>query len=158
MTISYDISDSMNLNVAYGTNDDDYLLFHDFDADAGFGFHTAAARVTEDETFEVRLSGSNDQFDWSIGATQVDLMTMTHGGFFDGRSPFFSYWFADIGNPDGASTTLTADTFGIYGSIDYRLTDSMTLVAEVRRQEDEVGNNRINACLLYTSPSPRDRG
>jgi len=145
VTISYDISDSMNLNVAYGTNDDDYLLFHDFDADAGFGFHTAAARVTEDETFEVRLSGSNDQFDWSIGATQVDLMTKTHGGFFDGRSPFFSYWFADIFNPAGASTTLTADTFGIYGSIDYRLTDSMTLIAEVRRQEDEVGNNKINA-------------
>ncbi|HJM71487.1 MAG TPA: TonB-dependent receptor [Gammaproteobacteria bacterium] len=145
VTISYDISDSMNLNVAYGTNDDDYLLFHDFDADAGFGFHTAAARVTEDETFEVRLSGSNDQFDWSIGATQVDLMTKTHGGFFDGRSPYFSYWFADIYNPDGASTTLTADTFGIYGSIDYRLTDSMTLIAEVRRQEDEVGNNKINA-------------
>ena len=67
VTISYDISDSMNLNVAYGSNDDDYLLFHDFDADAGFGFHTAAARVTEDETFEVRLSGTNDQFDWSIG-------------------------------------------------------------------------------------------
>ena len=145
VTISYDISDSMNLNVAYGSNDDDYLLFHDFDADAGFGFHTAAARVTEDETFEVRLSGTNDQFDWSIGATQVDLMTKTHGGFFDGRSPFFSYWFADIGNPDGATSILTADTFGVFASIDYRLNDSMTLVAEIRRQEDEVADNKINA-------------
>ncbi len=145
IAMSYDISDSMNLNIAYGKNDDDYLLHQDFDGDAGFGFSVAAARVTEDETFEVRLSGSNDQFDWSIGATQVDLMTLTHGGFFDGRSPYFSYWFADITNPDGASALNTADTFGIFGSIDYRLTDSMTLIAEIRRQEDKVDDNKINA-------------
>ena len=72
-------------------------------------------------------------------------MTKTHGGFFDGRSPFFSYWFADIGNPDGATSILTADTFGVFASIDYRLNDSMTLVAEIRRQEDEVADNKINA-------------
>ena len=145
ISISYDLSDDMNLTVAYGKNDDDYVLYHDFDGDAGFGFHTYAARVTEDETFEVRLSGTNDQFDWSIGATQVDLMTKAHGGFFDGRSPFFSYWFADIYNPTGAASLNTADTFGVFGSVDYKINDQMTLVAEIRRQEDEVDDNKINA-------------
>ena len=106
--VSWDITDSLNLNLAYGENEDDYVLFHDFDAAAGFGFHTYNARVTEDETFEVRLSGTSERFDWSVGATQVEMSSKAHGGFYDqyfgdmfGGGPFFSYWFPDIRNPTG---------------------------------------------------------
>jgi iron complex outermembrane receptor protein len=33
--VSYDISDSMNFDMRYGSNKDDYVLFHDFDATSG---------------------------------------------------------------------------------------------------------------------------
>ena len=39
---------------------------------------------------------------------------------------------------------IEADTTGIYGSIDYRLTDKLTLIAEIRRQEDEVNDPNVN--------------
>ena len=39
--------------------------------------------ASEDETFEVRLGGTSDRFDWSIGATQVELSSKAHGGFYD---------------------------------------------------------------------------
>ena len=143
---SWDITDSLNLNAAYGKNEDDFLIFHDFDADGGFGFHTSSARVTEDETFELRLSGVTDRFDWSVGYTQVELSSKAHGGFFDGAFlPFFSYWFSGIYNPETAYTMTEADTQGIYGSIDYRVTDRLTLIAEVRRQEDEINDPLVNA-------------
>ena len=148
--VSWDLTDSLNLNVAYGKNEDDYVLFHDFDASGGFGFHTYNARVTEDETFEVRLSGTSDRFDWSIGATQVEMSSKAHGGFYDqyfgdmfGGGP--GYWFPDIYNPTTAFSLIEADTSGIFASVDFRITDNLTLIAEVRRQEDEINDPSVNA-------------
>ena len=148
--MSYDISDSLNLDVRYGSNKDDYVLFHDFDASPTWGFHTYNARVTEDDSFEMRLSGETDRFDWSVGYTQVEMSSKAHGGFYD---QYFGdlfgigagYWFPDINNPRTAFGMIEADTTGIYGSIDYRITDDLTLIAEVRRQEDEVNDPNVNA-------------
>ena len=114
------------------------MLFHDFDAAGGFGFHVYNARVTEDETFEVRLSGTSDRFDWSIGATQVEMSSKAHGGFYD---QYFGdkfgigagYWFPDIYRPTTAFSLIEADTSGIFASVDFRITDNLTLIAEVRR-------------------------
>jgi iron complex outermembrane receptor protein len=147
--VSWDMTDSLNLNLAYGKNEDDYVLFHDFDAAGAFGFHVYNARVTEDETFEVRLSGTSDRFDWSIGATQVEMSSKAHGGFYDQYFGDFSgsagYWFADIRNPDTAFSLIEADTTGIFASVDFRITDKLDLTLEVRRQEDEINDPNVNA-------------
>ena len=147
--LSWDMTDSLNLNLAYGKNEDDYVLFHDFDAAGAFGFHVYNARVTEDETFEVRLSGTSDRFDWSIGATQVEMSSKAHGGFYDQYFGDFSgsagYWFADIRNPDTAFSLIEADTTGIFASVDFRITDKLDLTLEVRRQEDEINDPNVNA-------------
>ena len=147
--VSWDMTDSLNLNLAYGKNEDDYVLFHDFDAAGAFGFHVYNARVTEDETFEVRLSGTSDRFDLSIGATQVEMSSKAHGGFYDQYFGDFSgsagYWFADIRNPDTAFSLIEADTTGIFASVDFRITDKLDLTLEVRRQEDEINDPNVNA-------------
>ena len=152
--VSYDISDSMNLDMRYGSNEDDYVLFHDFDASPTFGFHTYNARVTKDDSFEVRLSGEAENFDWSVGYTTVEMSSKAHGGFYDQYFGNFSgsagYWFPDIRNPLTAFGMIEADTTGIYGSIDYRLTDRLTLIAEIRRQEDEVNDPNVNAAAGAT--------
>ena len=147
--VSWDMTDSLNLNLAYGKNEDDYVLFHDFDAAGAFGFHVYNARVTEDETFEVRLSGTSDRFNWSIGATQVEMSSKAHGGFYDQYFGDFSgsagYWFADIRNPDTAFSLIEADTTGIFASVDFSITDKLDLTLEVRRQEDEINDPNVNA-------------
>ena len=147
--VSWDMTDSLNLNLAYGKNEDDYVLFHDFDAAGAFGFHVYNARVTEDETFEVRLSGTGDRFNWSIGATQVEMSSKAHGGFYDQYFGDFSgsagYWFADIRNPDTAFSLIEADTTGIFASVDFSITDKLDLTLEVRRQEDEINDPNVNA-------------
>ena len=147
--VSWDMTDSLNLNLAYGKNEDDYVLFHDFDAAGAFGFHVYNARVTEDETFEVRLSGTSDRFDWSIGATQVEMSSKAHGGFYDQYFGDFSgsagYWFADIRNPDTAFSLIEADTTGMFASVDFRFTDRLDLTLGVRRQEDEINDPNVNA-------------
>lgn len=147
--VSWDMTDSLNLNVAYGKNEDDYVLFHDFDAAGAFGFHVYNARVTEDETFEVRLSGTSDRVNWSIGATQVEMSSKAHGGFYDQYFGDFSgsagYWFADIRNPDTAFSLIEADTTGIFASVDFSITDKLDLTLEVRRQEDEINDPNVNA-------------
>ena len=151
VNISWDLSESINLSAAYGKNEDDYFIFADFDASPTFGFHTPGARITEDETTEIRLSGTTDRFDWSLGATQVELSSKTHGGYYDGKSlPFFSFWFPDIRRPTTAYGLIEADTTGIYGSIDYRLTDNLTVIAEIRKQEDEVNDPKVNAAAGKT--------
>ncbi|KRP25921.1 MAG: hypothetical protein ABS22_05175 [SAR92 bacterium BACL16 MAG-120322-bin99] len=144
ISISWDISDSLNLSAAYGKNEDDYIAFTDFDASPTFGFHTLGARVTKDETTELRLSGTTDRFDWSVGATKVDTSSKAHGGFFD-QQQYFSYWFADVYNPTTAYSMIEAETTGIYGSVDFRVTDKLTVIAEVRRQEDEISDPKVNA-------------
>ena len=45
---------------------------------------------------------------------------------------------------------IEADTTGIYGSIDYRLTDNLTVIAEIRKQEDEVNDPKVNAAAGKT--------
>ena len=147
--VSYDISDSMSFDMRYGSNEDDYVLFHDFDASPTWGFHTYNARVTKDDSFEMQLSGEAENFDWSVGYTKVEMSSKAHGGFYDEYFGQFSgragYWFADIRNPLTAFSMIEANTTGIYGSIDYRFTDKLTLIAEVRRQEDEVDDPNVNA-------------
>ena len=148
INISYDISEDMNLNLIYGDNEDEYFAFMDFDADPQNGFHTAGARVTNDESFEARLSGSNGDFDWSVGFNTADIETITHGGYYDN----FGFWFADIYNPGGTAGRQSAETTGVFASMDYSVNDHLTITAELRRQDDEINEPVINLTAPGLSP------
>ena len=78
------------------------------------------------------------------------MSSKAHGGFYDqyfgdmfGGTP--GYWFADIRNPTTAFSLIEADTSGVFASVDFRITDSLTLIAEIRRQDDEVNDPSVNA-------------
>ena len=148
INISYDISDDMNLNIVYGDNEDEYFAFMDFDADPINGFHTAGARVTNDESFEARLSGSSGDIDWSVGVNSAEITTLTHGGYYDN----FGFWFADINNPGTAASLIKAKTTGVFASVDYSINDQMSVTAEVRRQDDEIDEPKINLTAPGLSP------
>jgi len=157
---SFELSDSLQLDVLAGVNQDEFLFFGDFDGSpdfgdvppfAGFsataggpsilGFNNRFGRETEDTSIEARLSGStsNSRLNWSIGANYVDIETSSIGGFYDGiRNVYFDGIFED------PILVTTAETFGIFGSLDYKLNDKVTLILEGRYQEDEITDEQVN--------------
>ena len=157
---SYEFTESLQLDVLVGVNEDEYLYYGDFDASPGFGdvppfagfsptaggpsilgFNSLVGRLTEDTSIEARLSGStaNDKLAWSFGANYVDIETQATGGFFDGiRNVYFDGLF------DGPIGVTQAETVGIFGTLDYSINDKTTVILEGRYQEDEISNLQVN--------------
>jgi len=157
---SFELSESLQLDVLAGVNDDEFLYFGDFDASpdfgevppfAGFsptaggpsilGFNSRFGRQTDDVSIEARLSGSalSDRLSWSVGANYIDIETQAIGGFYDGiRNVYFDGIFED------PISVTTAETFGVFGSLDYKLNDKVTLIFEGRYQEDEITDEQVN--------------
>jgi len=168
---SIELNDTLQLDILAGVNEDEFIFFGDFDgspdfadipAFAGFsptaggpsilGFNERAGRETEDVSIEARLSGStsNDRLNWSVGANYVDIETREVDGFFDGiTNSFFAGIFEDL-------SVASAETFGIFGSVDYKLNDKVTLIAEGRYQEDEITDEQvINGVATFEEFLPR---
>ena len=87
---------------------------------------TYNARVTEDDSFEIRLSGEAEGFDWSMGYTTVEMSSKP-------VDSTISTLVTCLGVVQAGSRTSKSkngvrddrgDTTGIYGSIDYRVTTS----------------------------------
>lgn len=136
----YEFANDLELAVLAGANEDEFIVFNDFDASPGFGFNTTGGRKVEDTSFEVRLSslGGDSRFNWSVGANYVDVETAAIGGFFDG---VLGFWFPGIFSDPSIES---AETVGIFGSIDYRINDALTLIVEARYQEDEISDAAVN--------------
>jgi len=169
---SFELSDSLQLDVLAGVNEDEFLYFGDFDGSpdfgdvppfAGFspaaggpsilGFNSRFGRDTEDTSIEARLSGStsNERLNWSIGANYIDIETSAIGGFYDGiRNVYFDGIFTD------PILVTAAETFGIFGSLDYKLNDKVTLIFEGRYQEDEISDEQVsNGVATFEEFLPR---
>jgi len=117
-------------------SEDEFFVFTDFDATPTFGFNTTGGRAVDDFSIEARLSGSalSDKLDWSFGGNYLDIDIMGVGGFFDG---LLGFWFPGV-FADPSSTG--AKTFGVFGTLDYQLSDEFTVILEGRYQEDEIAD------------------
>lgn len=136
---TYDFDGGVSLDVLAGYNEDEYLLYQDFDSTAGFGFNSTVGQQVQDLSLEARLSGSafNDRLDWSFGGNYLDIDVESVGGFYDG---VLDFWFGGIFN-DRFFTA--AQTFGIFGTLDYKVSDQFTIILEGRYQEDEISNEGV---------------
>lgn len=146
---NWELSDNLELDVLGGYSDDEFFLVTDFDATPTFGFTTTGGRSVEDFSLEARLSGStlNDRLLWSAGANYIDIDILGTGGFYDG---LLGFWFPGIFEDP---TSTGAQTFGVFGSLDYQLTDQFTVILEGRYQEDEISD----ASVGDISPGTFDR-
>jgi len=140
---TYDITDNITLDILGGISDDEFIVITDFDATPTFGFTTTGGREVKDKSIEARLSGSifDERLDWSLGANYIDIDILSTGGFYDG---LLGFWFQGV-FADASSTG--AETFGIFGTLDYKLTDKITIIAEGRYQEDQISEPAVNAGL-----------
>ena len=152
--LSYDVTDDITFDFLAGLNENEYFLYTDFDSTPSFGFNSSGAEKLEDYSLEARLSGSGfeDRLDWSIGANLVDIERTTIGGFYDG---ILGFWFPGAFAP---AATSGAETVGVFGTLDYQVTDQITVRLEGRYQEDEISEDAVNAGLAQPiSPSTFDK-
>lgn len=153
-----EFSDDLRLDLLTGYNEDEWLLYSDFDGSPGFGFNTSGGRAVRDFSIEARLSGSamDDRLDWSFGANFIDIDVEGTGGFYDG---VLGFWFPGIFDDFFISG---AETVGVFGTLDYQVTDRFTVILEARYQEDEISEDAVNSGLAepispttFTSFLPR---
>jgi len=150
----YEFANGMTLDFLAGENEDEYLVYTDFDASPGFGFNTTGGSLIEDSSVEVRLSGVavNERLNWSIGANKVDIDVITTGGFYDG---LLGFWFPGVFEEP---TVTRSETTGVFGTIDYQFNDKWTLIVEARQQEDKIFEDAINQGLAVPiSPATFDK-
>jgi len=163
---SFELSDNLSLDVLAGYNEDEFLVLQDFDSSAGgslplpplfppfsffFSFPTdfdpstggsfasTGGQLVEDLSLEARLSGQllDDRLKWSVGANYVDIQVAGVGGFLDQLDgAFFGGIFED-------PSATSAETFGVFGTLDVAITDELTIIGEARYQEDEISDASV---------------
>lgn len=98
-------------------------------------FFSFNSREFEDFSQELRLSGQaiTDKLDWSVGVNYFDQELRTSGGF--GTLSGFAF-----GNGSGLDSNKI-ETIGIFGSLDYQLTEKLGIALEGRYQEDTINED-----------------
>lgn len=151
---TYDFNEDLSLDVLFGYNKEEYLFLADFDSSGTYGFTTSGASDIEDISIEARLSGTSmdGKLNWTVGGNYLDIDILTTGGFYDG---VLDFWFAGVIAPANFTGAKTA---GLFGIIDYQITDTIQIILEGRYQDDEITDNSVNAGLATPiSPASFDK-
>jgi iron complex outermembrane recepter protein len=134
----------------------------------------AGPRINEEKFVDIRwLSPSDQPVRWLVGASWFDYQSLSsshnaRAGFLLGlEDEFQALWEADprtsgqvfpVDNPWGFRSRDNEFTtnIGIYGSVQWDISDTTTLSAEVRRQEDDntslAGTDKFNNVAESTQP------
>ncbi|MEP2990485.1 MAG: TonB-dependent receptor [Parasphingorhabdus sp.] len=155
---SVDITDNVELSFLAGYNEEKFGFYGDFDATPDLSFVSFNTRETEDLTLEGRLSGSflDDSLNVSAGASYVKIDIESLAGTANFADlifpPFLSFlnqvaptFFDDIFRP--TPFTSGAETIGIFGSVDYEISDQFSITLEGRYQEDRISDGDVNSGL-----------
>ncbi|MEM9182420.1 MAG: TonB-dependent receptor [Pseudomonadota bacterium] len=150
---TYSFDNGMDLDVVLGVNDQQANFIRDFDLSAFPGGFSNDPQNLEDQSFEIRLTGPQDgRLRWSAGVNYYEqefTSSLTGGTFMfgciglepgndqsdcvpgAGGNPFLLGPF-----PNGFGQSDEAEVLGIFASLDFDLTDTITLTAEGRYQQD----------------------
>lgn len=135
----FDVSDNIGLSLLAGYNEEAYGYWSDFDLTGGESFVSFISQEIDDLTLEGRVFGSamDDKLDWTFGANYVDIEILGVNGT-SNEFLFFTGFFDDIFRENPFITG--AETFGIFGALDYQFTDDFSLSLEGRYQEDRISD------------------
>lgn len=141
----WQISENVQLNFLGGYAQEKRGSWSDFDQTRDFSFTSFAANEIEDFSLEARLSGSllDDKLLWKIGASYVDIQIESNSATINNFGPTIVFG-AAFENERGVTG---AETTGIFGSLDYEISDQWSLTLEGRYQEDEIQEDGVNAGL-----------
>ena len=141
----WQIAENVQFNFLAGYAKEERGRWFDFDQTQDFSFSAFAAAEVEDFTVEGRFSGSllDDKLLWKVGANYVDIQIDENNATINNFGPtiVFGAAFENERNVTGAQT------FGIFGSLDYELSENWNVTLEGRYQEDEIQEDGVNAGL-----------
>jgi iron complex outermembrane receptor protein len=168
---SWDIGGSgYTLDGSYGSNKQDANWIRDFDLSDRINWFSRDPQSMDDDSYEIRFSSpGDDRLRWLVGYNSYSQKFTSSGGGGDASTSCFNtsptlidnYPSGCIGGRPGILTLLfpnsradsdRADVEGIFGAIDYDITDKWTATLEGRWQSDKItkgaGLNSPGAPLL----------
>ena len=127
-------------------SDDGYLVTNNHVIEGGSKFTVV---TSEGKELEAALIGADPRTDLAV--LKVEAKEKLTYVDFGNKRPRTGDWVVAVGNPFGLGGTVTAGIVSAHGRDigSSRYDDFIQIDAAV---------NKGNSCLLYTSPSPRDRG
>ncbi|MEQ8734271.1 MAG: TonB-dependent receptor [Rhodospirillaceae bacterium] len=156
LVMDYDLANGMTLSSISAYHSNEWAALDDADrrstADLPGEFNDVMLfnnRDLEDFSQELRISSADDQrLRWMAGASYFDIKALATTGL------------KLTGTFRSSSTgdTNQVQTWGVFGSLAYDITDALTLSAEARHQWDEVTDGNIGAAPLsgtFKSFTPR---
>lgn len=143
---AWDIGD-YSIDATYGLNDQASNWIRDFDLSGFSNAYSQDPQGLEDSSFEIRLTSPQDQaLRWSLGANyyEQEFTSSGAGGNFifacfgtgNPAAPCVPNFALNFGN--SFQNADESEVSGIFGSIDYDITDQVTLTLEGRYQTDEL--------------------
>ncbi|MEM1261750.1 MAG: TonB-dependent receptor [Pseudomonadota bacterium] len=130
---NYDFGNNLVLSGLFGINDEEVRLLRDADDTADFAYVSYSGRKFEDQSFELRLSGTafEERMDWSVGFNMFEQEFVSNGEFIVPPLGFFAFGGGEPGQED-------IETTGIFGSVSYAINDAWRVTLEGRSQEDDI--------------------
>lgn len=154
---NYDWDSGYSLRATYGKNEQKANIVRDTDNSDRIVVFSRDPQDMEDESYEIRFSSPMKQrFRWMAGYNHYEQEFTGSGGTGDYsfscygavQSPPSNNYPADcVGGapgllnlyfPNQLQNSDRADVNGFFGSLDFDLTDTLTVILEGRRQEDEL--------------------
>ena len=121
-----------------GYLDQEYVLTEDCDASALSICNFNSFYESEHWSQEVRLNGSTESLNWTVGAYY--MQQDADGGYnfnaFNGLLTGFGFP-ADAGALQHSVFETEVETYAIFGQLEYSLTDTVTLIGGLRLQKDK---------------------
>jgi len=160
---SWDIND-YSIDFTYGKNKQRTNSIRDFDISDRVNWFSRDPQSMDDDSYEIRLTSPQDgRFRWLIGANKYTQEFTSSGAGGDATTSCFSlvgpltddFPAACLGGtvgilnllfPNNLTNTDEADVKGIFGAVDFDISDQWTFSLEGRWQEDEItkGGGLVN--------------
>lgn len=153
---AYTFANDSAIDFNYGKNEQQANWIRDFDLSDNINWFSRDPQDLEDESWEVRFTSPQDQrFRWLVGYNHYEQTFLSSGAGGDAttscfasiQAPLSDNYPADcIAGFPGAfnlifSNSLAnsdrAEVQGVFGAIDFDITDTITAIVEGRWQEDE---------------------
>ncbi|MDJ0709227.1 MAG: TonB-dependent receptor [Woeseiaceae bacterium] len=146
----YELND-YSISFAYGKNEQDTNWIRDFDLTDRVQWFSRDPQQMEDESIELRVIGPQDgRVRWLAGVNTYEQEFTSSGAGGDATTSCFSVTPTltdDLSTcipgttllfPNSLADSDKADVLGVFASVDFDVSDQITLIAEGRYQQDEI--------------------
>lgn len=151
---SYEMNSGHFIDFTYGKNEQYANWIRDFDLSDRDSWFSRDPQSMEDNSYEIRFTSPQDQrLRWLVGYSYYEQDFLSSGGGGDAVTSCFSvvptptddypgdclaYTFFALGFANSKQNSDKASVTGIFGSIDFDITDNLTAILEGRFVEDEL--------------------